>query len=111
MPRDGLPGRYFSIVVPNEGRIELIGYDGSGHEVGRVGSLDEPARRTDEGLIPALGDPAVFGPTAPPVSVYTYRGGRISSERVQELGLACVEDPPVARCYDSVAEAESVLSK
>jgi hypothetical protein len=62
--RDGLPGRYFSIVVPNEGRIELIGYDSSGNEVGRVGSLSAPARRTEEGLIPAPGDPAVFAPTA-----------------------------------------------
>lgn len=102
--RPGLPGRYFSIVVPNQGRIELVGYDESGGEVGRAGSLTAPAQRTADGLIPAPGDPAVFAPTATPASVYSYRGEDIDPKRAQELGLVCVEDLAEVRCYDSVGE-------
>lgn len=104
VPRPGLPGRYFSIVVPNEGRIELVGWDEPGAEVGRAGSLTEPERRTADGLIPAPGDPAVFAPTATPASVYSYRGEDIDPKQAQDLGLVCVEDLAEVRCYDSVGE-------
>ena len=105
--RPGLPGRYFSIVVPNQGRVEVVGYDDSGGEVGRAGSLTEPARRTAEGLTPAPGDPAVFAPTATPASVYSYRGEEIDPQRAQDLGLVCVEDLAEVRCYDSAADFEA----
>jgi len=105
--RPGLPGRYFSIVVPNEGRIELVGYDESGGEVGRAGSLTEPERETADGLIPAPGDPAVFAPTATPASVYIYRGEEIDPKEAQALGLICVEDLAEVRCYDSAAAFEA----
>lgn len=98
--RQRLPGRYFSIVVPNEGMIELVGYDASGEEVGRIGSLTEPAQRTEDGIIPAPGDPAVFAPTATPPRDVSYNGRQIKMRRAAQLGLDCAITLEEVRCFD-----------
>lgn len=62
----GLPGRYFSVVAPDDGQIELIAYDAGGEEVARLGSIEppsEPPLSRAEAI--AQGDPAGFAPTVP----------------------------------------------
>lgn len=67
--KQGLPGRFFAVLVPHLGRIEVVGYDAAGNELARIGSLAEPShppRSHDEAV--AQGDPAGFAPTAAPHS-------------------------------------------
>jgi hypothetical protein len=67
-PKEGLPGRFFVVLVPRLGRIELVGYDAAGHERARIGSLAQPAHPPlSHAEAVAQGDPAGFAPTfAPP---------------------------------------------
>ncbi|MBS1877901.1 MAG: hypothetical protein JST31_00155 [Actinobacteria bacterium] len=65
--KQGLPGRFFAVAVPHLGRIEVVGYDGNGRQVGRIGSLarpDHPPLSKAEAV--DQGDPAGFAPTASP---------------------------------------------
>jgi hypothetical protein len=67
-PEKGLPGRFFVVTVPHLGRIEVVGYDGAGHERARIGSLAQPSHPPlSHAEAVAQGDPAGFAPTfAPP---------------------------------------------
>jgi hypothetical protein len=105
--RANLPGRYFSLIVPADSQIELIGRDPSGAEVARIGSQEPPATpplSREEAV--AVGDPAGFAPTVVPVRRIIYRGEPIDPSEVQRRALACVEGRSEVTCYDSVAEAE-----
>lgn len=64
--KQGLPGRFFAVLVPHLGRIELVGYDALGRPRGSIGSLALPAHppRSHAEAV-AQGDPAGFAPTAP----------------------------------------------
>lgn len=63
----GLPGRFFVVLVPHLGRIEVVGYDAAGHERARIGSLAEPSHPPlSHAEAVAQGDPAGFAPTAAP---------------------------------------------
>jgi hypothetical protein len=66
--KEGLPGRFFVVLVPHLGRIEVVGYDVAGHERARIGSLARPADPPlSHAEAVAQGDPAGFAPTfAPP---------------------------------------------
>lgn len=61
----GLPGRFFVILVPHLGRIEVVGYDAAGRERARIGSLAKPSHPPmSHAEAVAQGDPAGFAPTA-----------------------------------------------
>lgn len=109
--KQGLPGRYFSVAVPNDGRIEIVGYDAGGAEVARLGSRREPTNRplSREQAV-AQGDPAGFAPTVVPASSFLYQGDVIAPERAAALHLVCVDTPRDVQCYGSAAEAESALA-
>ena len=107
-PKAGLPGRFFAVVVPHLGRIELVGYDAAGKEVARIGSLARPAHPPhSKAEAVAQGDPAGFAPTVPTSSRFLFQGHDISEAEVTRLGLACLEGREVSRCYRSVAELEA----
>lgn len=104
-PRPGLPGRFFSVTVPNEGRIEIVGYDQTGGEIARIGSREAPAHKPlshDQAV--AQGDPSGFAPTAVPASTFVYQGDLIDPKSAAERGLVCVDSLQQVVCYDSVAE-------
>jgi hypothetical protein len=66
--KEGLPGRFFVVLVPHLGRIEVVGYDAAGHERARIGSLAPPSHPPlSHAEAVAQGDPAAFAPAfAPP---------------------------------------------
>ncbi len=110
--KDGLPGRFFAVVVPHLGRIELVGYDSAGKEVARIGSLARPAHPPhSKAEAVAQGDPAGFAPTMPISSHFVFEGHSISEAEATRRGLACLEGGEVNRCYRSVAEAEATLGE
>jgi hypothetical protein len=101
--KPGLPGRFFSITVPNRGRIELVGYDSAGQARAHIGSRarpDGPPQSKDEAQ--AQGDPAGFAPAVAPPSTFTYEGQSISPKDAAERGLVCAQDRAGVQCYDSL---------
>ncbi|HVY77911.1 MAG TPA: hypothetical protein VG898_05345 [Solirubrobacterales bacterium] len=67
--KQGLPGRFFVVLVPHLGRIEVVGYDATGRERARIGSLAKPSHPPmSHAEAVAQGDPAGFAPTAAPPS-------------------------------------------
>jgi hypothetical protein len=106
--QDALPGRFFSVVAPDGGRIELVGYDTNGKEVARIGSL---APRSDPPLSKAeamkQGDPAGFAPGVAAPEAYVYKGEQIDPGVALRLELVCLQERAVFRCFDSMAEAEA----
>jgi hypothetical protein len=77
-----VPGRYFSITVPNRGRIALVAYDKSGSPVARVGTLAEPDHApTSRDDARALGDPAGFAPAVAMPSTFSFEGGNDLAQR------------------------------
>jgi|GEM_PF-2337500 len=107
-PKHGLPGRFFAVVVPHRGRIEVVGYDAGGRPVARIGSNsrpDHPPRSKAEAI--EQGDPAGFAPTLPPSSRLTFEGHEISEAEVGRLGLICLEGRTVAPCYRTPRELEA----
>lgn len=106
--KEGLPGRFFAVVVPHLGRIEVVGYDSAGEERARIGSLASPAHPPlSHAEAVAQGDPAGFAPTAVPPSTYTYEGKSTTEAEATRKELACLEGREVVRCYDSAAEMEA----
>jgi hypothetical protein len=111
-PKEGLPGRFFAVVVPHLGRIELVGYDSAGKQVALIGSLAEPAHPPhSKAEAVAQGDPAGFAPTVPNSSHFVFQGHGISEAEVTRRDLACLEGREVNRCYRSVAELEAALGE
>jgi hypothetical protein len=109
--KEGLPGRFFAVVVPHLGRIEVVGYDSAGGERARIGSIAEPAHQPlSHAEAVAQGDPAGFAPTAPTPNSYIYEGRHITEAEVIRLELACLEGRIVIRCYHSVAEMEAAAA-
>jgi hypothetical protein len=103
-----LPGRFFSVVVPNRGRIELVGYDDRGREQARIGSRerpDHPPRSHDDAV--AQGDPAGFAPAVAMPTSFRYRGGTITPTEAARRGLSCAQDRQEVRCYDSLQELDA----
>jgi hypothetical protein len=67
--KKGLPGRFFVVLVPHLGRIEVVGYDAGGHERAHIGSLARPPHPPlSHAEAMAQGDPAGFAPTFTPPS-------------------------------------------
>jgi hypothetical protein len=103
--RPELPGRYFSLVVPNEGQVELVGFDQSGSEIARIGSLKPPEHLpTSHDEAVAQGDPSGFAPTATPAAMFEYRGEPITPEAAAEQDLKCIDSLREVVCYDSIEE-------
>jgi hypothetical protein len=100
--KPGLPGRFFSVTVPNRGRIELVAYAASGREVARIGSRATPAhppRSQEEAR--AQGDPAGFAPAIAAPQTYTYKGRQITDAQLRALkGVMCVQDRDGIVCRD-----------
>lgn len=107
--KDGLPGRFFALVVPRLSRVEVVGYDRSGKRRARVGSL-APASKPPRSHAEAVrqGDPAGFAPTSPTPSVWTFHGKRITEAQASRLGLACVQGRDAFACYRSRAAPPGV---
>jgi hypothetical protein len=106
--KDGLPGRFFAIVVPHLGRVALVGYDQAGREVARIGSLARPAHPPhSKAEAVAQGDPAGFAPTIPSSNRYVLEGHGIDEAEVNRLGLVCVEGREVNLCYRSESAMEA----
>ncbi|HEU4944304.1 MAG TPA: hypothetical protein VFT10_03995, partial [Solirubrobacterales bacterium] len=104
----GLPGRFFSAVAPNGGRLELVGYSADGEELARLGSLAPPTGPPlSRAEAMAQGDPAGFAPAIAPPSSYEYQGESIAPAEAARLELVCTQEPGVMRCYDSESEAEA----
>lgn len=102
-----LPGRFFAVVAPSDGRIELVGYDDAGGVIARIGGVDgEAGRPLSKADAVEQGDPAGFAPAVPAPETYLYEGEPIDPGVVSRLGLACLEGRAVARCYDSPTEGE-----
>jgi hypothetical protein len=106
--KEGLPGRFFAVVVPHLGRIALVGYDRAGEVRARIGNLARPAHPPlSHAEAVAQGDPAGFAPTVAPSSSYTYKGKSITEAEATQFELACVQGRREFRCFDSSAEAEA----
>ncbi len=104
----GLPGRFFAVAVPHRGQIEVVGYDGEGRQVARIGSLAGPARAPhSKAEAIEQGDPAGFAPTLPPPSSFTFEGHEISEAEVGRLELICLEGQAVSHCYRTPQELEA----
>lgn len=102
-----LPGRFFSVVAPNDGQIELVGYGGKGREVARLGSLDPPLKPSvSKAQAMEQGDPAGFAPGVAAPETYLYKGEPVDPSVATRLELACLQERTVFRCFDSAAEAE-----
>jgi hypothetical protein len=105
-----LPGRFFYVVAPNDGRIELVGYNADGEERARLGNLESPADPPlSRAEAMAQGDPAGFAPGFAPPSAYVYRGESISPAKATRLKLVCSQGREIFHCYDSEAEAEAAV--
>ncbi len=97
--KEGLPGRFFAVVVPHRGRVEVVGYGADGKARARIGSLATPSHPPhSKAEAIAQGDPAGFAPTLEPPPM-TFEGRRISSAEVTRLGLSCAIRRNVARCF------------
>lgn len=106
--KEGLPGRFFVVVVPHLGRIEIVGYDSAGTERARIGSLSRPAHSPlSHAEAVAQGDPAGFAPAVAPPSSYTYKGKTITEAEANRLELACIQSREAFTCYRSSEEAEA----
>jgi hypothetical protein len=94
------------MVVPDEGKIELAGYNMSGAEIAHIGSHEEfraPPLSREQAIV--QGDPAGFAPTVVFARKYIYEGERIDPDKAQRLGLACVETRSAVDC-DRVPESQ-----
>jgi hypothetical protein len=107
-PNEELWGRFFSMVAPNDGTLQLIGYGAGGQilaRLGRIGSTSAPLRSKAEAV--RRGDPAGFAPGVSAPQSYMYKGELIDPALSGRLGLACLQERAVFRCYDSEEEAEA----
>lgn len=103
-----LPGRFFSVIAPSPGGVEVVAYDAEGREIARLGDVDKGSGRPlSRAEAMQQGDPAGFAPAVPAPERYLYEGTPIEPRTAIRLGLACVQDWSAIRCYDSEAEAES----
>ncbi len=106
--KPGLPGRFFSVVVPGYDRIELVGYDRTGRERARIGSRAEPDHPPlSHAEAVAQGDPAGFAPAVAAPTSFSYRGKSITPGEAVSGGLTCLQDSKGIRCYDSLAELDA----
>jgi hypothetical protein len=106
--KHGLPGRYFSALVPAEDSVWIAGLDHSGEQLASVGSRKRSrAKAGSRAAARALGSVAGFAPTVRPASRWVYRGRPITEARAADLGLSCVEDEtPVVRCFKTARQAD-----
>ena len=107
-PKAELPGRFFSVVAPNDARIELVGYGADGKEIARLGDLDEPSKPPlSKAQAMAQGDPAGFAPGVAPASSYDYKGEEVGPGVATRLELVCLQGRERIHCYDSQEEMEA----
>jgi hypothetical protein len=101
-------GRFFSMVAPNDGPLQLIGYGADGEKVASLGSTSaSSAPPLSKAEAMEQGDPAGFAPGVTAPHVYIYKGEVVDEALAQQLELACLQERAVFRCYDSEAEMES----
>lgn len=103
-----LQGRFFSIVAPAGGALQLIGLANDGKLIASLGDSD-PASTPPRSKAEAReqGDLAGFAPAVAPPDTYIYRGEVIPASVAIRRGLACVQEWSTFRCYDSEADAEA----
>jgi hypothetical protein len=107
--REGVPGRFFSALVPARGPIYIAALNDAGQPIDEIGSQTRQAGKPhslDEAQ--AMGDPAGFAPTVRPASAVVYRGREITDDAARAQGLVCVDDATlILHCYDTIAEADA----
>ncbi|MEV4419130.1 hypothetical protein AB0L40_04035 [Patulibacter sp. NPDC049589] len=104
----GLPGRYFRVVVPNRGRIEVVGLDAEGAEIARIGSRATPTRpATSREEARAQGALAGFAPAVAMPGSFVYRGGTIAPAEAARRGLVCDQDRSEVRCFDTLGDLDA----
>jgi hypothetical protein len=107
-----VPGRFFVVVAPRDGQIELVGYSADGKEVARFGSLEPPAGPPlSKAEAIEQGDPAGFAPAVTAPEAFVYKGEPIKPRVATRLGIACMQEVAAVRCYDSIAESEAAQGR
>jgi hypothetical protein len=97
--KDGLPGRFFAVVVPHRGRVELVGYAPDGRVVGRIGKLSGTTEAHSKEEARAEGLQAGFAPTIAFPQEIIFEGHRISSAELRRLRPSCAIGRTVAICF------------
>jgi hypothetical protein len=97
--KDGLPGRFFAVVVPHRGRVELVAYASDGRVVARVGSLSGPVDAHSKEEARAEGLQAGFAPTIESPQEIIFEGRRISGAELRRLRPSCAFGRTVAICF------------
>lgn len=119
--KDGLPGRFFAVVVPHRGRVELVGYASDGRVVARIGRLSGTVDAHSKEEARAEGLQAGFAPTIEFPQEILFEGRRISSAELRRLRPSCAIGRTVAICFRNgheptaltrrLREAEEALEK
>jgi hypothetical protein len=111
-PSGDLPGQFFSVTVPDRGRIELVAYDASARELARLGSRAEPTQPAGSlAELRAQGNPAGFAPGPAVPGGVDYRGRALTIEEAKRHGLICTQGSDDARCYDLKQQLETAESR
>jgi hypothetical protein len=97
--KDGLPGRFFAVVVPHRGRVELVGYAPDGRVVARIGKLSGTVEAHSKEEARAEGLQAGFAPTIGFPQEILFEGHRISSAELRRLRPSCAIGRTVAICF------------
>lgn len=104
--RDDLPGRFFSMVVPNNGGVELVAYDAADRHMAHLGDRDpneagvQPGRPTTRDELRQRGEPLGYAPSVAMPDRFSYRGGTIARDDAARRGLSCTQDIDGVRCTD-----------
>jgi len=97
--KDGLPGRFFAVVVPHRGRVKLVGYAADGRVVARIGKLSGTTEAHSKEEARADGLQAGFAPTIAFPQEIIFEGHRISSAELRRLRPSCAIGRTVAICF------------
>jgi hypothetical protein len=97
--KDGLPGRFFAVVVPHRGRVKLVGYAPDGRVVARIGKPSGKTEADSKEEARAKGIQAGFAPTIAFPQEIIFEGHRISSAELRRLRPSCAIGRTVAICF------------
>jgi hypothetical protein len=109
---EDLPGRFFSVTVPDRGRIELVAYDAADRELARLGSRAEPTAPAHSlAELRAQGNPIGFAAGVATADAVEYRGRSLTPDEATRRELTCAHNQDVVRCYDTKQQMEAAESQ
>jgi hypothetical protein len=109
--KEDLPGRFFAVVVPHRGQVELVGYGSDGRVRARIGSLappDHPPRSKEEAV--EQGEQMGFAPTLTQPRLY-LEGQPIDSAEVRRLKLDCAFGRTVGICFHDDRQPDDLIRR